>query len=85
MTDIKIETAIQLWDSTNAVVAKYSYDAWGNIVTVLDGSGAVITDTTHIAHINPIRYRGYYYDIETGFYYLQSRYYDPAIGRFLWV
>ena len=37
----------------------------------------------HIAHVNPIRYRGYYYDNETGFYYLQSRYYDPAICRFI--
>ena len=34
-------------------------------------------------NINPIRYRGYYYDIDTGFYYLQSRYYDPVTGRFL--
>ena len=32
---------------------------------------------------NPIRYRGYYYDFETDFYYLQSRYYDPAMGRFI--
>ena len=32
---------------------------------------------------NPIRYRGYYYDVETGLYYLQSRYYDPQTGRFI--
>ena len=31
----------------------------------------------------PFRYRGYYYDVETGFYYLQSRYYDPEIRRFI--
>ena len=36
-----------------------------------------------VAEANPLRYRGYYYDSETGFYYLQSRYYDPAIGRFI--
>ena len=30
-----------------------------------------------------MRYRGYYYDTETGFCYLQSRYYDPETGRFL--
>ena len=36
-----------------------------------------------LAAANPFRYRGYYYDTETGFYYLQSRYYDPATGRFL--
>ena len=54
-------------------VATYEYDAWGNIVS---SSG-------RLAEINPIRYRGYYYDNETGFYYLQSRYYDPANRRFI--
>lgn len=37
----------------------------------------------HIAHVNPFRYRGYYYDEETGFYWLQSRYYDPEVGRWI--
>ena len=54
-------------------VATYEYDAWGNIVS---SSG-------RLAEINPLRYRGYYYDNETGFYYLQSRYYDPANRRFM--
>ncbi len=36
-----------------------------------------------IANKNPFRYRGYYYDFETGLYYLNSRYYDPEIGRFI--
>ena len=54
-------------------VATYEYDAWGNIVS---SSGK-------LAEINPLRYRGYYYDNETGFYYLQSRYYDPANRRFM--
>ena len=36
-----------------------------------------------MASVNPIRYRGYYYDTETGFYYLQTRYYDPTICRFI--
>ena len=54
-------------------VATYEYDAWGNI---LSSSG-------RLAEINPLRYRGYYYDNETGFYYLQSRYYDPANRRFM--
>ncbi len=53
-------------------VATYEYDAWGNV----SGSGK-------LAEINPLRYRGYYYDNETGFYYLQSRYYDPANRRFI--
>ena len=54
-------------------VATYEYDAWGNI---LSSSG-------RLAEINPLRYRGYYYDSETGFYYLQSRYYDPVNRRFI--
>jgi len=54
-------------------VASYTYDSWGNI---LSSSGA-------FSNINPFRYRTYYYDSETWFYYLQSRYYDPSIGRFI--
>lgn len=42
-----------------------------------------MTSPTHIGVLNPIRYRGHYYDTETGYYYLQSRYYDPEIGRFI--
>ena len=42
-----------------------------------------ITSSTHIANVNPIRYRGYYYDTETSLYYLKSRYYDPQVKRFL--
>ena len=54
-------------------VATYTYDAWGNILSA----------TGELAEINPLRYRGYYYDTETGFYYLQSRYYDPVNRRFI--
>ena len=63
-------------------MVKYSYDAWGNC-KVLNASGAEITDANHIGNLNPFRYRGYYYDTETKLYYLQSRYYDPEIGRFI--
>ena len=53
-------------------------------MSVRDGAGNDISENAgHIANINPIRYRGYYYDAETGFYYLQSRYYDPETRRFL--
>ncbi|MBE6990664.1 MAG: RHS repeat-associated core domain-containing protein, partial [Ruminococcaceae bacterium] len=55
----------------------YTYDAWGNLLSVTgdmaDGLGA----------LNPLRYRGYVYDTETGLYYLGSRYYNPAWGRFI--
>ena len=63
-------------DSSGTMVASYNYDAWGSC-TVYNSSDAAIGD------LNPLRYRGYYYDAETGFYYLQSRYYDPAICRFI--
>ena len=43
----------------------------------------MISETGTMASVNPFRYRSYYYDTETGFYYLQSRYYDPAIGKFI--
>ena len=55
------------------VLAAYTYDAWGN----------VLTSEGTLAAANPIRYRGYYFDTETSLYYLQSRYYDPAVGRFI--
>ena len=63
-------------DSGGKIAASYDYDAWGNC-TVYNSSDAAIGD------LNPLRYRGYYYDAETGFYYLQSRYYDFANYRFI--
>ena len=59
-----------------------AYGAWGNY-SVHDNKGVKNTSPTFIWHINPLRYRGYYYDAETGFYYLQSRYYDFANCRFI--
>ena len=64
---------VKLIQSNGYVAAQYTYDAWGNI---LDSGG-------DLAAVNPLRYRGYYYDNETGFYYLQSRYYDPVNRRFI--
>ncbi len=63
-------------------MVKYIYDAWGNH-KVVDNAGVEITDVNHIGNINPYRYRGYYFDTETGLYYLKSRYYDPQTGRFI--
>ena len=75
---------IGLWDGTGNVVAAYGYDAWGKAVSITDGAGNDVSGNAgHIANINPIRYRGYYYDRESGLYYLQSRYYDPVTGRFV--
>lgn len=64
-------------DSSGIPVVYYKYDAWGYSIQI---SG---TKATTIGELNPIRYRGYYYDTETGYYYLQSRYYDPLWGRFI--
>ena len=59
------------------------YDTWGNTLHILDANGAEITNNSSLAVQNPFRYRGYYYDSESGLYYLQSRYYDPVTGRFI--
>ena len=73
---------IAIYNSYGARVARYAYDAYG-VCKVMSSGGAVNTDKDFIGNINPFRYRGYYYDVETKLYYLQSRYYDPAVGRFL--
>ena len=75
---------------------KYRYDAYGNFLCqILSTSGEWLdynkeeeynekdTDKVNLSLINPFKYRGYYYDNETGFYYLNSRYYDPSICRFI--
>ena len=62
--------------SGNQIVG-YTYDAWGNILTTTGSSANTL------GKYNPLRYRGYVYDHETGLYYVSSRYYDPEIGRFI--
>ncbi len=62
-----------LVDTSGNSVASYTYDPYGKILTA----------TGALAEKNPLRYRGYYYDSESGLYYLQSRYYDPATRRFV--
>lgn len=64
---------IGIVDASGNSVAEYRYDAWGKI---LEATGTM-------ANINPIRYRGYYFDQETGLYYVSSRYYDPEICRWI--
>ena len=68
---------IGIVDSEGSQVVVYRYDAWGEVLVSSDASGF------GLAKINPLRYRGYYYDQETGLYYLQTRYYDPKVRRFL--
>ena len=76
---------IALADQNGNLIAKYSYDPWGKLLKVTPNGWLEEQNAYYlkVAEANPLRYRGYYYDSETGFYYLQSRYYDPAIGRFI--
>ena len=70
---------IAVYNTSGTKLVSYVYDAWGN-VTVTNHN---VSGTNSGARHNPFRYRGYYYDTETGYYYLQSRYYNPKWGRFL--
>ena len=63
----------------SSMVISYTYDAWGRLV----GKDGTSSDYAQLEMNNPLLYRGYQYDYETGFYYLQSRYYDPSVSRFL--
>lgn len=62
-------------DANGAMQTEYTYDPWGKVISV--------TGNETLGKLNPFRYRSYYYDTETSLYYLQSRYYDPQVGRFL--
>ena len=68
---------VKLIDSTGTTVVEYIYNTWGKKVTT---TGSLAGS---LGLIQPFRYRGYVYDFETGFYYLESRYYDPTTGRFI--
>lgn len=67
---------LEIYDNENKeLVAKYVYDAYGN--------HEILVNKDNIANINPFRYRGYYYDIETGLYYCNYRYYSPKLCRWI--
>ena len=68
---------IAIYNTSGTEIVKYVYDTWGNIIST---SG---TQATGIGAKNSLRYRGYYYDTETGLYLTGTRYYDPEIGRFI--
>ena len=72
---------ISITDANGNEIVQYEYDAWGKCVSTVTSQDNDIE--IKLANINPIRYRGYYLDNETGYYYLQSRYYDPSICRFI--
>ena len=68
---------IGIYDSNGNVVVEYTYDSWGKLISITGSLASTIGVK------NPLRYRGYYYDTETSLYYLQARYYDPDICRFI--
>ena len=69
----QMNDVLAITDTNGDIVGNYEYDAWGKVLTA----------DTDLAKQNPLRYRGYYYDNEMGYYYLQSRYYDSNICRFI--
>lgn len=69
---------IRIVDTSDKTVAEYTYNGWGEILNVSNAKGS------EIGTINPILYRGYYYDFELNMYYLQSRYYDPVMKRMVY-
>ncbi len=81
---------IGLYGPDGTLIAKYYYDVWGNVLSVTNGivnddtgKETEIESDTHIANFQSFRYRSYYYDQDSGLYYLQSRYYDPVTHRFI--
>ena len=64
-------------DSHGTELVKYEYNSWGKLLNLTDYS------SNGLGRKNPFRFKGYYYDEELGMYYLNSRYYDPEVGRFI--
>ena len=69
---------VAVYSGTGTKLVSYTYDAWGNHTVTYHNGGE-----STVAVNNPFRYRGYYYDADLELYYLNSRYYDSKIGRFI--
>ncbi len=72
---------ISITDAQGNELVQYEYDEWGAVELIYTQHNSETENT--LANTNPLRYRGYYYDSETCYYYLQSRYYDARICRFI--
>ena len=72
---------VAVYDYAGSLVVRYAYNAWGAVSETEYGSE--YDESSFAVECNPFRYRGYYYDTETDLYYLNSRYYDPEVGRFI--
>ena len=71
---------VAILNASGTKVVSYEYDAWGKLT---DSEIIPASATDVYLAFNPLRYRGYVFDLDTGLYYLQSRYYNPEVGRFL--
>ncbi len=74
----QMNDVIGITNESGSLLAKYSYDEWGNLLSITADSSNIA-----LANANPLRYRGYYFDAETGYYCINSRYYNPKLCRFI--
>lgn len=75
---------IAIVDGNGTIICNYTYDSFGKMISIKDGSGNDISsNSNHVGNLNPFRYKSYYYDTETNLYYLKTRYYNPETGRFI--
>ena len=70
-------------DKSGNIMVEYNYDTWGNFVAEKVREVSIGSVTVDLVSLNAFTYRGYYYDKESGLYYLINRYYDPVTGRFI--
>ena len=73
---------LYIFGLNGTLYASYVYDAWGNLSITYSNTGTNFSNAPGVQY-NPFTYRGYYYDSETGLYYLNGRYYNPEVGRFI--
>ena len=78
-----LENIRVILDKSGNIMVEYNYDAWGNFVAEKVRAASIGSVVVDLAELNAFTYRGYYYDKESGLYYLINRYYDPVTGRFI--
>ena len=75
---------VAIVNASGVKLVEYTYSSWGVVLDANTTTSEMLVEVaTILENINPLLYRGYVYDTETGLYYLQSRYYDPTVGRFI--
>lgn len=74
---------VALLDAKGNALARYAYDPFGEVLSITDANGRRVLSSDHPGNLNPFRFRGYFYDTETGWYCIRGRYYYPRFGRYL--